>query len=224
MGQNFADDVGVSGQLSSAIRVAGPQLADALESNQFIPQSHTVEWIDFDPSSVGLNRARGSMAIEVDTNPPVVWLKVSPGGANQFDWTALATGATPEPATSIEWEAVNNLGAPPGSPVANTSGGSAAIQLTNASALQTSQCVGLYVAGTTVMQAGLFTQTVTEWNAVVTGASTGLTPGAAYWLDTVAGKLTSTPPSGTGNFDTFVGYALSAAELVVMPAPPIGPL
>ena len=73
-------------------RVAAPQLANALESSESIPQSNTVEWIAFDPSSVGLNRARGSLAIETDTNPPVVWLKISPGGGNPLSWSALSTG------------------------------------------------------------------------------------------------------------------------------------
>lgn len=226
VGNNFSGDVSATGNVSAGLRVAAAQFANGLEpdTNDLGAYCNTFEWVAFDPSSVGLNRARGSLAIEVDTNPPVVWLKQSPGGGLPTGWVALASGATPEAATSIQWNAVNTLGAPPGSPVATTTGGSAAVQLANAGAAETAQCCGLYVSGTIVFQAGLFMQTAAQWNAVVTGASTGLTPGAQYWLDTADGMLTSVAPAGSGDYDTFVGYALSAAELVVMPAPPVGPL
>jgi hypothetical protein len=47
----------------------------------------------------------------------------------------------------------------------------------------------------------------------------GLTPGATYYLDTAAGAITDTPPSGAGNLVQEVGQALSASELVFQPKP-----
>lgn len=49
----------------------------------------------------------------------------------------------------------------------------------------------------------------------------GLTPGAVYYLATVAGQITTTPPSGSGNVVQRVGRALSATELSFEPGEPI---
>jgi hypothetical protein len=43
----------------------------------------------------------------------------------------------------------------------------------------------------------------------------GLTVGATYYLDTTAGQITTTPPSGTGNIVQEVGFARNATTLVV---------
>ena len=43
----------------------------------------------------------------------------------------------------------------------------------------------------------------------------GLTPGARYFLDTVAGGITTTPPSADEAAVVQVGYAKSATELHV---------
>jgi len=43
--------------------------------------------------------------------------------------------------------------------------------------------------------------------------TSGLTPGAAYWLDTAAGNLTTVRPVAAGNIEQFVGIALSDTEL-----------
>jgi hypothetical protein len=51
---------------------------------------------------------------------------------------------------------------------------------------------------------------------VITGLS-GLTPGAIYYLDTTAGAITDTPPSGSGNLVQEVGVALSATSLLFNP-------
>lgn len=50
----------------------------------------------------------------------------------------------------------------------------------------------------------------------LTGLS-GLTPGVPYYLDTTAGAITATPPSGSGNLVQEVGIALSATELLFNP-------
>jgi hypothetical protein len=49
----------------------------------------------------------------------------------------------------------------------------------------------------------------------------GLTPGLMYFLSTVAGSVTSTPPSGSGNIVQKVGRALSATEINFEPSDPI---
>jgi hypothetical protein len=50
---------------------------------------------------------------------------------------------------------------------------------------------------------------------------TGLTPGAKYYLDTTAGKIIATPPSGSGNVVQFVGKAVSATALSFTPGDPV---
>jgi hypothetical protein len=45
----------------------------------------------------------------------------------------------------------------------------------------------------------------------------GLTPGAVYYLDTVAGGIIDTPPAGAGNLVQEVGVAVSATELLFNP-------
>ena len=49
----------------------------------------------------------------------------------------------------------------------------------------------------------------------------GLTPGAVYYLDTTAGGITETPPSGSGNIVQRVGRALSATELTFESGEPV---
>ena len=52
-------------------------------------------------------------------------------------------------------------------------------------------------------------------NAILAGLS-GLTPDAEYYLDTVAGGVTTTPPtSGAGKIVQYLGVAKSATELIV---------
>ena len=50
---------------------------------------------------------------------------------------------------------------------------------------------------------------------------TSLTPGSKYYLTTVAGTISVTPPSASGNIVQAVGYAVSATALVFMPSDPI---
>lgn len=62
---------------------------------------------------------------------------------------------------------------------------------------------------------GLLTATTGQWD-VVTGQVGGLTAGSKYYLDeTTAGSLTTTPPSGVGEFVAPVGTALSTTEMEI---------
>ncbi|MGH7291080.1 MAG: hypothetical protein ACREJT_07725, partial [Myxococcota bacterium] len=45
----------------------------------------------------------------------------------------------------------------------------------------------------------------------------GLTPGARYYLDTTAGAVVDTPPTGSGNVVQFIGTAVSATEISFEP-------
>jgi len=46
-------------------------------------------------------------------------------------------------------------------------------------------------------------------------ATSGLTPGADYYLSISSGNITTTPPSGTGNHLVRVGKASSTTQLIV---------
>jgi len=50
-----------------------------------------------------------------------------------------------------------------------------------------------------------------DWTDVV--GVTSLTPGATYYLDTNAGKLTTVAPDGRGSFIVRVGKALSTTKI-----------
>lgn len=53
--------------------------------------------------------------------------------------------------------------------------------------------------------------------------SSGLSPGASYYLSAgTPGSITTTPPSTPGQFVTRVGEAVSSAQLIVQLEPPIG--
>ena len=49
---------------------------------------------------------------------------------------------------------------------------------------------------------------------------TGLTPGAMYWLDTTAGGIVATAPTGSGNAVQKIGRATSATAIVFSPSEP----
>ena len=94
MGAVF-DDVQSNGTITAALRIAAPQLANGTDpSGEFAtPVSNTIEWVAFDPSSVGLKRARGSIAIETDVAPPIIWLKTSSGGGSPMGWSQVIAGS-----------------------------------------------------------------------------------------------------------------------------------
>lgn len=55
--------------------------------------------------------------------------------------------------------------------------------------------------------------TLADWTSIAGSAS--LTPGALYFLDTTAGKITSTAPATSGNITQIIGKAVSATELLL---------
>lgn len=54
----------------------------------------------------------------------------------------------------------------------------------------------------------------------ITGLS-GLTIGARYYLSTTAGLITTTAPTTAGHIVQYIGYAISATELIFEPSDPI---
>lgn len=128
-----------------------------------------------------------------------------------------------------------NAGALPGSVVRQyDAGGSGAVldcvyinqsdgdvEQTDCNAAATSHGIGIVVGAISNMGQGKTTfvandpLSVALWGPI-TGFS-GLTPGRIYWVDSDAGKLTDTQPSGGGTWSRGMGYALTATEFFVMP-------
>jgi hypothetical protein len=67
----------------------------------------------------------------------------------------------------------------------------------------------------TAQQFGTLTLTTGQWDTIC-GTSGGLTRGQYYWVDSTAGKLTSTQPSGTANFQQVCIKALSTTVAEVL--------
>ena len=109
---------------------------------------------------------------------------------------AAGAGLVPVPAGS---PALTN-----GAAVAINSSG--ALALASATNLTAAPAVGLYVTGGYIRTTGEFT------------GLTGLVAGSSYYLSTVAGELTTTPPSTSGNVVQYIGRATSATSLFVSPA------
>lgn len=62
---------------------------------------------------------------------------------------------------------------------------------------------------------GLLSLTVAEWNAVVVGATTGLTPGTYYFLSATGKPITATAPSTSTNYVVRLGLAITATVMKV---------
>lgn len=107
----------------------------------------------------------------------------------------------------------------PGAPVYISGGGMLLPAV--AGALSTSSVIGLTTASIASSAAGavalfgLVTLTTGQWDAVVTGESGGLTPGANYFLSPTSGKLTTTPPITPGQVLILVGRAISSTTMNV---------
>jgi hypothetical protein len=96
-----------------------------------------------------------------------------------------------------------------------------------ATSLETARVIGL---ASQAANAGDFIPAYTDslfsmggegWDAV-TGGSGGLTPGAVYYLSaTTAGRITTTPPTGDGEYVVRIGRALEATVMEVKIEPPI---
>ena len=99
---------------------------------------------------------------------------------------------------------------------------SGSVDLAKANASGTAQAVGLVFDTTiatgavgSVIIGGPITLTTAQWDAIA-GTTGGLTAGVNYFLSpTVAGSLTATCPSTTGNYAELVGQAASATTLYV---------
>lgn len=90
----------------------------------------------------------------------------------------------------------------------------------NASAAGTSKVIGLSTSTSTatggtaqIANAGFVSATTAQWDAVVTGASGGLIFNTLYYLDTTAGKITTTPTTTVGQNNVFLGRGISATVM-----------
>lgn len=106
-----------------------------------------------------------------------------------------------------------------GAPVYVDGGGS--VDLAQADAEATSDVVGLAFSDVgaavdaAVVDSGTLQLSTAQWDAVA-GTSGGLTPGQKYYAsEATAGRLTDTPPTGSGEYQIEVGVGLSATELDV---------
>jgi len=76
----------------------------------------------------------------------------------------------------------------------------------------TQPCVGVVFEVTDATHCKVIT------HGLIENFSTGMTPGARYYLSaSAAGALTTTPPSSTGNSVQYIGYATSGTDLLVEP-------
>lgn len=93
--------------------------------------------------------------------------------------------------------------------------GNNTVNLADADSINTSHVLGLAeTAGTAngtmnVLSSGTVNQA--DWTSVIGSAT--LTPGAVYYLSTIAGQLTTTPPSGDGNTVVSCGIAITTTKL-----------
>lgn len=104
------------------------------------------------------------------------------------------------------------------------------IDKARANAAGTSLVIGVVTASVLpgasvdVATSGAIVATTGQWDTVA-GTTGGLVFNTIYYLDASSpGKLTSTAPSGAGQFVVQVGVAVSTTTLVVSREPPIGPL
>ena len=136
---------------------------------------------------------------------------IKTNGAGKLDPSLLPEGVGPEQRTI---EASENLAA---GELINiwSDGGTAKARKADATSAG-KEANGFTLSAVTAGQAA----TVWIEEAVLTGQA-GLTPGARYFLDTAAGAMTDTAPSGSGNVAQVVGTALSATELMFRPDTPI---
>jgi len=74
---------------------------------------------------------------------------------------------------------------------------------------------GFVLASVTSGAAGTF------YAAGINNQMTGLTGGTTYFLDTTAGGVNATAPSGSGNIVQEIGVALSATEIAFQPQKPV---
>lgn len=64
-----------------------------------------------------------------------------------------------------------------------------------------------------ILKSTISGETVPVYMAGMNIELVGLTPGTRYYLSTLAGEVTDTPPSGSGNVVQYVGKAISTTSL-----------
>jgi hypothetical protein len=74
----------------------------------------------------------------------------------------------------------------------------------------------------TIITNGLMTATTAQWDAINSGESGGLTPGATYFLSAAGGYITTVAPTVVGQWVVKVGTALSSTQLQVNLLLPVG--
>lgn len=96
-----------------------------------------------------------------------------------------------------------------------------AVDKANSAAAGTAKVLGLVkdasisASGAGFIQTdGVLAATTGAWDTV-TGGSGGLTAGSIYYLSTTAGQLTTTAPSGAGQYVMKVGLAISTTEMEI---------
>jgi hypothetical protein len=136
------------------------------------------------------------------------------------------------------WVEIGSSGPPPPSTLSLPNGDTAAIDpgmpvvVADAFTIRgdaTSQArtivIGIAITGAaptlpvSIVTGGQVALTVSDWSAIV-GGSTGLTPGAIYYLGGL-GTLTTTSPSAPGSSVTPVGQAVSNTTMIVSPSRPV---
>jgi hypothetical protein len=133
--------------------------------------------------------------------------------------TATRSGGRP-PGNSTTYNPIAGDTFPPGTPVCQSQDADGTVLPADASDADTAYVTGIAVGtgvegGSVHVQSGSpMTLTTAEWDAI-TGGSGGLTRGAPYYLSTTTGRITTTPPVGSGNFVTPIGIATSATDLVI---------
>jgi hypothetical protein len=214
----LAPDAG-GGTVLTGITIAGIT-ADSLAISGFIPEVAAVAWI----TTTALARTTVN-----DSNSPAgsrfgAACTLLPGSATPFLYDPNTSAWLPANGSSAQAIGSMTLGPltaavyPPGTPVyLSTSTGlltaaiatspqAAAVMAVLAAASSTTQTP-------TAIYAGPLTLTPAQWDAIVTGESGGLSPGAVYYVSAAtAGKLVTNAPDS--NF-TKVGIAQSATTLIV---------
>ena len=98
--------------------------------------------------------------------------------------------------------------------------GAGAFNKANAAASGTAKVIGFAAAGISsaasgsIQTDGILACTTGEWDAVA-GTTGGLAAGTEYYLAATAGLISSTAPSGSGNYVVKVGTAISTTELEI---------
>lgn len=92
--------------------------------------------------------------------------------------------------------------------------GNNTVNLADATTVATANVVGFISSGATANNtATMLTEgsiLLADWTSVIGSAS--LTPGATYFLDTTAGMMSATPPTGDGEVVVTLGIAITTAK------------